>query len=147
MKRKQESRSFLVKKEEKSINWLHFDAEGRILGRFASEIAKVLRGKHKASFTPNLDMGDGVIIVNAEKIKVTGSKKVQKIYRHHTGYMGGMREIPYDIMLARNPEEILRHAIAGMMPKSRLAKQQLRKLRIFKGAEHKLEAQQPIYVK
>lgn len=126
--------------------WLIFNAEGKTLGRFASEVAKVLRGKHKPSYTPHVDCGDGVIIINAEKIVVTGNKEGQKIYRYHTGAMSGLREVPYRTMMARKPEEILRRAIEGMMPNSRLGKQQVKKLRIFAGQEHDLQAQQPIEV-
>ena len=126
--------------------WLLFDAKGKTLGRFASEIAKVLRGKHKPSYTPHVDCGDGVIIINADKIVVTGNKEGQKIYRYHTGAMSGLREVPYRTMMARKPEEILRRAIEGMMPNSRLGKQQVKKLRIFAGQEHDLQAQQPIEV-
>lgn len=146
MKRKKETSTFLAKKEESKQNWLLFDATGKTLGRFASEIAKVLRGKHKPTFTPNVDTGDGVIIVNAEKIHVTGAKEAQKVYRYYTGHIGGLREIPYRVMQERKPDMILRRAIKGMMPKSRLGKQQLRKLRIFKGENHMLQAQQPVVV-
>ena len=124
--------------------WFILDAEGKTLGRFASEVAQILRGKHKVTFTPHIDGGDGVIIINAEKIKVTGAKEAQKIYRYHTGAMSGLREVPYRFMKARKPDYILRNAIEGMMPKSRLAKQQLKKLRIFAGKEHTMEAQNPI---
>ena len=124
--------------------WFLLDAEGKTLGRFASEVARILRGKHKVTFTPHVDAGDGVIIINAEKIKVTGAKEAQKIYRYHTGAMSGLREVPYRVMKARKPDYILRNAIEGMMPKSRLAKQQLKKLRIFAGKEHAMEAQNPI---
>ena len=123
--------------------WLLFDAKGKTLGRFATEIAKVLRGKHKPNFTPHVDCGDGVIIINAEKVVVTGNKEGQKIYRYHTGAMGGLREVPYRTMMARKPEEILRRAIEGMVPNSRLGKQQVKKLRIFAGEQHDLSAQQP----
>lgn len=138
--------TFLLKKEDVKRNWLIFDASGKTLGRFATEIAKVLRGKHKPDFTPYVDSGDGVIIINAEKIQVTGKKEAQKVYRHYTGWMGGMRETSYRTMQARNPEYILEHAVKGMMPKTRLANQQVRRLRIYAGEAHDLEAQQPIKV-
>jgi large subunit ribosomal protein L13 len=124
--------------------WLLFDANGKTLGRFASEVAKVLCGKHKPSYTPHVDCGDGVIIINATKIVVTGNKEGQKTYRYYTGSMGGLREVPYSTMMARKPEEILRKAIEGMMPNNRLGKQQVKKLRIFAGHKHDLQAQQPI---
>ena len=126
--------------------WFLLDAAGKTLGRFATEVAKILRGKHKPSFTPHVDCGDGVVIINANKIKVTGSKQAQKLYRHYTGSMGGLRETPYQVMLERKPDYILRHAVSGMMPKSRLGKQQLKKLRIFAGEEHDVQAQKPISV-
>ena len=126
--------------------WLLFDASGKTLGRFATEIAKILRGKHKPTFTPHVDCGDGVIIINAEKIEVTGAKEAQKIYRHYTGAMGGLRETPFRVMKARKPDFIIRQAVKGMMPNSRLGKQQMKKLRIFAGSEHDLDAQQPIPV-
>lgn len=125
-----------------------FDATGKTLGRFASEMAKILRGKHKPTYTPNVDTGDGVIIVNAEKIKVTGAKAARKVYRHYTGWIGGLREIPYRDMLKRKPENVLYRAIRGMMPtKSKLGRQQMKKLRIFKGPNHNMRAQQPIELK
>jgi large subunit ribosomal protein L13 len=123
--------------------WFLLDAEGKTLGRFASAVAQILRGKHKVTFTPHIDGGDGVIIINAEKIKVTGAKEAQKIYRYHTGAMSGLREVPFRVMKARKPDYILRNAIEGMMPKSRLARQQLKKLRIFAGNQHPMEAQNP----
>lgn len=148
MKKFYQQNSKLLTKEEaiSERKWFVFDASGKTLGRFASEIAKVLRGKHKSNYTPHVDCGDGVIILNAAKIEVTGSKKEQKIYRYHTGAMSGLREVPFDVLLQRKPDYILRRAVEGMMPKTRLAKQQLRKLRIFAGAEHELQAQQPISV-
>jgi large subunit ribosomal protein L13 len=138
----------ILTKEEalKSRKWYLFDASGKILGRFAAEIAKVLRGKHRPDFTPHVDCGDGVIIINAEKIAVTGMKKARKIYRRYTGHVGGLREVPYKTLIARKPEYILEHAIKGMMPKTRLGGQQVKKLRIYKGAEHDMAAQRPIPV-
>lgn len=132
--------------KEKAVGerkWFLMDATGKTLGRFASEVAKILRGKHKTTFTPHVDCGDGVVIINAEKIQVTGSKEAQKLYRYYTGSMSGLREIPYRVMKARKPDFILRHAIKGMMPKTRLTEAQLKKLRIFAGDKHDMEAQQP----
>jgi large subunit ribosomal protein L13 len=126
-----------------SKKWFLFDASGKTLGRFAGEIVKVLTGKHRADYTPYVDTGDGVVIINAAQIKVTGMKYARKIYRRYTGFMGGMREVPYETMLARKPEYILRHAISGMMPKSRLGRQQLKKLRIYAGDKHQMQAQTP----
>ncbi len=124
--------------------WFVLDASGKTLGRFASEVSKILRGKHRPDFTPFTDCGDGVIVINADKIEVTGTKRSSKIYRYYTGSMSGLREIPFDIMQNRNPLYIIEHAVKGMMPKSRLARNQMKRLRVFKGAEHNLDAQQPI---
>ncbi len=141
------SKTTLLKKEElPPCQWFVFDAKGKTLGRFASELAKILRGKHKVDFTSHVDSGDGVIVINASQIRVTGSKEAQKNYRYYTGHIGGMRVIPYRVMLARNPQEVIRRAVHGMMPHSRLARKQMKKLRIFKGAEHTCHAQNPIAV-
>lgn len=138
-------RSTLLTRKEacNSRKWLQLDAAGKTLGRFAAEVAKVLRGKHRPSFTPYVDCGDGVVIINADKIKVTGMKEARKIYRSYTGYIGGLKETPYRTMMARKPDYILRHAIKGMMPKTRLGSQQLKKLRIYAGVEHAERAQKP----
>lgn len=145
-KRKQENLTPMVRKEDVRKNWIILDASGKTLGRFSSEVAKILRGKHKPSFTPNVDMGDGVIVLNAEKIEVTGGKEASKVYRSYTGYIGGQKEVYYRDLMQKKPTEIIWLAVKGMMPKSRLGKQQLRKLRIFKGNEHSHFAQQPIKV-
>lgn len=141
-----QAKTFIPNKNNTKLNWLILDASGKTLGRLTSEITKILRGKHKPTFTPHMDCGDGVIVVNAEKIVVTGSKEAQKIYRYYTGSMDGLREIPYRRMKARKPTYIIEHAVKGMMPKSRLGKQQIRKLRVFAGEQHDLAAQQPIKV-
>lgn len=148
MVQKKKNDSTLLTKEEALAmrQWIILDAKGKTLGRFASEVAKVLRGKHKPHFTPHVDCGDGVVIINAEKIAVTGSKPAQKMYYHYTGSMGGLREVSYRDMLARKPTHILHHAIKGMMPKTRLAEAQMKKLRIFAGSQHGMTAQQPIPV-
>ncbi|MCH9630736.1 MAG: 50S ribosomal protein L13 [Chlamydiia bacterium] len=140
--------SFFQKKEEvvNTKKWFLLDAEGKTLGRFASEIAKILRGKHKTTFTPNVDSGDGVIVVNAEKIAVTGNKEAQKEYKRYTGYIGGLRATPYRVMKERKPDEIIRHAVKGMMPKTKLGKAQIKKLRIYAGTSHNMSAQKPIAV-
>ena len=145
-KTKKPSTTILLTKEEAQATqkWFLFDATGKTLGRFAAEIAKVLRGKHKPTFTSHIDTGDGVVILNADKIKVTGNKEATKIYRYHTGAMSGMREVPYRVMQSRKPEYIIRHAVKGMMPKTRLGEAQMKKLRIFAGDQHDLQAQQPI---
>ena len=123
--------------------WYVVDAEGRTLGRLATEIARILRGKNKPQYTPHVDVGDFVVVVNAEKVAVTGKKAEQKVYRRHSGYPGGMKETSYERMLERKPTEILRKAVYGMMPKTRLARQQFRKLKIYAGPEHPHAAQNP----
>jgi large subunit ribosomal protein L13 len=123
--------------------WYVVDAEGRTLGRLATEIAKVLRGKNKPQYTPHVDVGDFVVVVNAEKVVVTGKKAEQKVYRRHSGYPGGMKETSYGRMMERRPEEILRRAVYGMMPKTRLARRQMGKLKIYAGPEHPHAAQNP----
>lgn len=144
--RKKNSDTFLLKKEDVKRSWFILDAEGKTLGRFAAEVTKILRGKHKPTFTPHTDGGDGVIIINAEKIRVTGAKEAQKLYRYYTGYMGGLREIPFHTMKQRKPTYMVEHAVKGMMPHTRLGRAQLKRLRIFAGTEHNQEAQQPIAV-
>jgi len=119
------------------------DAEGQTLGRLATEIARLLRGKNKPQYTPHVDTGDFVVVVNAEKVVVTGKKAEQKVYRRHSGYPGGLKETSYEQMMERRPTEILRRAVKGMMPKNRLARQQLRKLKIYAGPEHPHAAQNP----
>lgn len=141
-----QAKTFMLTKESAKPNWLILDASGKTLGRFAAEIAKVLRGKHKPTYTPHIDGGDGVIVINADKIKVTGNKEAQKLYRRHTGYPGGLRETPFRTMIARKPCYPVQRAVEGMMPKTRLGRQQFKKLRVYAGAEHNQAAQQPVQV-
>ena len=136
-------KSYMARPQEVERRWYVVDAEGKTLGRLAAEIAKVLRGKNKPQYTPHIDVGDFVVVVNAEKVVVTGRKAEQKVYRRHTGYPGGLREIGYEQMLVRKPTEVLRKAVYGMMPKTRLARQQFRKLKIYAGPEHPHTAQDP----
>lgn len=145
---KRKNTTILLTKEEAqgAKGWVTLDAKGKTLGRFASEVAKILRGKHKTTFTPHVDTGDGVIIINADQIVVSGNKEAQKTYRHYTGYIGGLREIPYRSVKERKPTFILRHAVQGMMPKTKLGKAQLKKLRIFVGDKHDKQAQKPVSV-
>jgi large subunit ribosomal protein L13 len=143
MNHKQNTTLLTKKQATNSRKWLQLDANGKTLGRFAAEVAKILRGKHRPDFTPHVDCGDGVVIINADKIQVTGMKEARKIYRSYTGYIGGLRETPYRTMMARKPEYILMHAIKGMMPKTRLGGQQIKKLRVIAGEEHNLRAQIP----
>jgi len=140
------AKTYIPKKDDIKLNWFILDASGKTLGRLTGEISKILRGKHKPTFTPFLDCGDGVIVTNAEKIVVTGSKEAQKEYWYNTGAMSGLRKVLYRTMKARKPEFIIEHAVKGMMPKSRLGRQQMRKLRVFAGQAHDLSAQQPIQV-
>jgi large subunit ribosomal protein L13 len=140
--------TFFLKKEDSDSQrqWILLDAQGKTLGRFASEIAKILRGKHKTTFTPHVDTGDGVIILNASKIRVSGNKQAQKTYVYYTGYPSGQREVPYNVMKDKKPDFILRHAIKGMMPKTKLSNAQLKRLRIFAGEAHDMDAQKPLKV-
>ncbi len=126
--------------------WLVLDASGKTLGRFAAEVAKILRGKHKPDYTPHADCGDGVIVINADQIRVTGDKEVQKIYRYYTGSPGGLREVPYRVMKARKPGYIIENAVKGMMPSNRLTSPQLKRLRVVAGSDHGMTAQKPIQV-
>ncbi|MCB1106488.1 MAG: 50S ribosomal protein L13 [Chlamydiia bacterium] len=147
MAKRKESTILLTKEEaQKAKGWITLDAKGKTLGRFASEVAKILRGKHKVTFTPHVDCGDGVIILNADQVVVSGNKEAQKVYRRYTGHIGGLRETPFRTMQERKPTFILQHAIQGMMPKTKLGKAQLKKLRIFAGDQHDLAAQKPLSV-
>ena len=124
-------------------NWLVVDATGKTLGRLATQIADALRGKRKPEYTPHVDVGDFVIVVNAEKVAVTGRKREEKLYRRHSGYPGGLRSRTLGDMLARRPEEVIRLAVRGMLPRNRLGRAQLRKLKVYAGPEHPHAAQQP----
>lgn len=123
--------------------WYVVDAEGMVLGRLASQIANILRGKHKPIYTPHVDTGDYVIVVNADKIILTGKKLDQKIYYHHSGYVGGLKETKYRNLMADKPEFALRHAVVGMLPKSPLGRKMATKMHVYSGAEHEHAAQQP----
>ena len=138
--------TFITKPAEVKRKWFLVDANEKTLGRLSVEIAKILRGKHKADFMPNVDNGDYVIIINAEKIKVTGKKLEQKIYRRHSGYPGGMKIIKLKDMLKRRPEFVLRHAIKGMLPKNNLGHAIIRKLYIYSGENYKQVAQKPVKI-
>lgn len=142
-----QQKTYSEKKENVKHAWKLFDAEGQILGRLATRIATTLRGKDKAKFTPHVDTGDFVIVVNAQKIKVTGNKLDEKTYYHHTGYRGGMRSEVMRDRLARKPETIIEDAVYGMLPKGRLGRQLLKKLKIYAGSEHPHSAQTPHEVK
>ena len=134
-----------VKKMEKE--WFVIDAEGQILGRLASNIAKILMGKHKPTYTPNIDTGDYVIVVNAEKIKVTGKKLTDKIYYRHSGYLGGLKEETLMSLLNRKPEKVIELAVKGMLPKNKLGRKMIKKLKVYRGPDHPHQAQKPKILK
>lgn len=123
--------------------WFLVNAEGRVLGRMASQIAAILRGKHKRCFAPHLDMGDHVVVVNAEKVHLTGKKRTTKMYRWHTGYIGGLREVSAEKMLRSHPQRVIEWAVQGMLPKGRLGRAMARKLKVYRGPEHPHAAQKP----
>jgi len=136
-------KTYSVKAGEIERRWLIVDAEGKILGRLATEVARVLRGKHKPIFTPHLDTGDHVIVINAAKVELSGRKADQKMYFRHSGYMGGEKFIPFRRMLEKQPERVVELAVKGMLPKNALGRQMRLKLRVYAGAEHPHEAQSP----
>ena len=136
-------KSFMASPSTIERKWYVVDADGHTLGRLASEVAMILRGKKKPTYTPHMDTGDYVVIVNAEKIKVTGKKLSQKIYYHHSDYVGGMKETTLKDMLDKKPEYVLTHAVKGMLPKGPLGRQMLKKLHVYAGPEHQQEAQKP----
>lgn len=136
-------KTYTPKADEIERAWWVVDAEGKVLGRLASEIAKVLRGKHKPMYTPHLDTGDHVVVINAEKVRLTGNKEEQKTYFRHSGYMGGEKHIPVKVMREKHPERIIELAVKGMMPKNNLGRLMLKKLKVYAGGQHPHEAQQP----
>jgi large subunit ribosomal protein L13 len=140
-------KTYTAKPREIDQAWRLVDADGQILGRLATEIADTLRGKNKPAYTPHVDTGDFVVVVNAEKVRVTGKKLDQKIYYRHSGYPGGLRERTLAEQLARRPEEVIRRAVKGMLPKNKLAAAQLRKLKVYAGPEHPHAAQNPAPLK
>ena len=135
--------TYSTKKAEIESKWYIIDAANKPLGRVATEAAKLLRGKHKPTFTPNIDTGDHVIILNVKDVILTGNKMDQKIYRHHSGYIGGMKEVSAKVMLEKNPEKAMTLAVKGMLPHNSLGRAQLKKLRVYAGAEHENQAQKP----
>ena len=139
--------TFVAKPNEVERNWYVVDAEGMVLGRLASPVASILRGKNKPTYTPNVDTGDHVIIINADKVVLTGNKLTDKIYYHHTGYVGHMKETPYGELMAKKPEFAVKKAIVGMLPKGPLGRKMATKLRVYAGAEHGHEAQKPEVLK
>lgn len=136
-------KTYAAKKEEVTKKWYLIDAEDKVLGRVASQVASILKGKRKAIYTPHVDMGDNVIIINAEKVKITGAKPIKKIYYRHSGYPGGLKATPYQEMMKKDPTFALRHAIRGMLPHNRLGRKQLLNVKIYAGESHPHQAQKP----
>ena len=136
-------KTYQANAQDRERDWYVVDATGKTLGRLATQIADVLRGKRKPTYTPHVDVGDFVIVINAEKIAVTGKKREDKRYYRHSGYPGGLRSRTFEEMIARRPEEVLRLAVKGMIPRNRLGRQQLRKLKVYAGPEHPHQAQKP----
>jgi large subunit ribosomal protein L13 len=130
------NRAFFLRREDRSPSWRLIDAEGKVLGRLATEIAEALRGKDKAEYTPHTDGGDYVVVINAEKVVLTGDKMRGKIYARYTGYMGGLRETAARDMLKKHPTFLVEHAVKGMLPKNRLSRQVIKKLKVYAGSEH-----------
>jgi large subunit ribosomal protein L13 len=137
-------KTYSPKAKEISRAWYVVDADGVVLGRLASEVAQILRGKHKATYAPHLDGGDHVVVVNASRIRLSGEKAGKKVYHRHTGYPGGITDIPYERMLARRPARVVEQAIQGMLPRTRLGRQMARKLSVYAGPDHPHEAQKPV---
>lgn len=136
-------KTFMAKPAEISRKWYLVDAKGKNLGRMASEIASILRGKNKPEFTPHVDTGDYVIVVNASEVALTGNKLEQKMYRYHTGYPGGLKEIKYRDMIAKKPEKVIELAVKGMLPKNSLGRAMYKKLFVYAGPDHEQTAQKP----
>jgi large subunit ribosomal protein L13 len=136
-------RTYTPSAKDITREWFVVDAEGQTLGRLATRLAGVLRGKHKPSYTPHLDVGDHVIVINADKIVVSGAKAEQKRYHHHSGYPGGLRSVPFATMLERKPTEIVESAVKGMLPKTKLGRAMASKLKVYAGSDHPHAAQQP----
>lgn len=133
----------MVREQEVERKWFVVDAQGQVLGRLASRVARILRGKHKRVFTPHLDVGDHVVVINAEKVQLTGRKLREKVYRWHTGYIGHLREVTAETMLRTHPERVIEWAVQGMLPKNRLGRAMARKLKVYRGSSHPHQAQRP----
>jgi len=143
MRLNKSNKTFLPQKDAIERKWWLIDANGVVLGRLATKVADIIRGKNKATYTPFFDAGDFVVVINADKIKLKGKKTSQKMYYRHSGYMGGLKETTYEHMLSKKPEYILHHAVKGMLPKNRLNRKILKKLKVYAGTEHKHKAQKP----
>ena len=136
-------KTYMAKPAEVEHKWYVIDASGQTLGRISSEVASILRGKHKPTYTPHVDTGDFVIIINAEQVKLTGDKLNQKMYRYHTGYVGGLKEMDYRTLLQKKPEKAIETAVKGMLPHNRLGNKMYKKLKVYRGSEHPHQAQKP----
>jgi len=139
-------KTFMPKAADITRQWYVVDAEGQVYGRLCSKVANILRGKNKPTYTPNVDTGDYVIVINADKVIMTGKKLDQKIYYHHSGYVGGMKETKYRKLLAEKPEFAIRRSVTGMLPKGPLGRQMAKKLKVYAGAEHEHAAQNPVKI-
>ncbi len=137
-------KTYQAKKEELEHKWYLVNAEGKVLGRLSTELVKILKGKNKPTYTPHMDTGDFVVVVNAAKVTLTGKKMKDKVYYHHTGFPGGIKEMNAEKLLAKKPTEMIRMAVKGMLPKNSLGRQMLRKLKIYAGPSHPHEAQKPV---
>lgn len=140
-------KTYMAKAENVERKWYVVDAAGMVLGRLASQVATVLRGKNKPTYTPNVDCGDHVIIINADKVVLTGKKLEQKYHYYHTGYVGGLKQVQFKKMMEECPDKVVYNAIKGMLPKNILGREMIKKLRVYSGAEHNHEAQQPVELK
>lgn len=140
-------KTYMAKPAEVERKWYVVDATDMVLGRFASQVAMVLRGKNKPTFTPNVDTGDYVIIINADKVRLTGKKLEKKYYRYHTGYIGGLKEVQYKKLMAEKPEFVVYKAVKGMLPKNAIGRTMIKKLHVYAGNEHNHQAQQPVELK
>lgn len=136
-------KTYMAKPAEVERKWYVIDASGQALGRLSSEVASILRGKHKADYTPHVDTGDYVIVINAEQVKLTGDKLNQKMFRYHTGYPGGLKEMDYKTLLQKKPEKAIETAVKGMLPHNRLGNRMYKKLKVYRGSEHPHQAQKP----
>ncbi len=138
-----QQKSFVASAKTHVREWFVVDAKDQILGRLATRVATVLMGKHKPTYTPFLDTGDFVVVVNADKVRLTGKKPTQKVYKRFSGYPGGQKEVPFAVEFAKHPEEVVRHAVLDMLPRGTLGRQQIQKLKVYRGADHPHKAQQP----
>lgn len=140
-------KTYMAKPAEVERKWYVVDATDMVLGRLASQVAMVLRGKNKPTFTPNVDTGDNIIIINADKVRLTGKKLEKKYYRYHTGYIGGLKEVQYKKLMAEKPEFVVYKAVKGMLPKNAIGRTMIKKLHVYAGNEHNHQAQQPVELK